>query len=329
MVRMSPDILISGYDALLADLDGVVYAGPSAIEGAVESLRRLPEYGVSLGYVTNNASRTPDAVAGHLKSLGAPATPDQVVTSAQAGAQLLAGRLEPGSKVLVAGSAALVSEVEQVGLAVVSSADDDPAAVVQGFDPGLSWQILAEASFAVAAGALWVATNTDMTLPNDRGIAPGNGAMVAAVQAAAGGAPLVAGKPEAPLFHAAAERLSAKRPLIVGDRLDTDILGGTNAGMDTAAVLTGIDTLESILAARTAERPRYLLADLRGIYEPYPEIENTDSLFRCGASSARVEGNEVRITGSRDELDTWRAACAAWWAAHPDVDAATAPVLVD
>lgn len=326
---MSPEALIAGYDALLADLDGVVYAGPGAIDGAVESLRKLAEYGVSLGYVTNNASRTPDAVAEHLSSLGAPATSAQVVTSAQAGARLLADKLEPGSRVLVAGSAALVSEVEQVGLSPVRSADEDPAAVVQGFDPGLSWQILAEASFAVAAGALWVATNTDMTLPNNRGIAPGNGAMVAAVQAAAGGEPLVAGKPEAPLFHAAAERMNSKRPLIVGDRLDTDILGGTNAGMDTAAVLTGVDTVETVLAARTAERPRYLLADLRGLYQPYPEIEHSGSLYRCGESSARVEGSEVRITGSRDELDTWRAACAAWWAANPDADVATAPVLVD
>lgn len=326
---MSPDPLISAYDALLADLDGVVYAGPNPIEGAAESLRRLPDYGVSLGYVTNNASRTPDAVAEHLRSLGAPATSEQVVTSAQAGARLLAERLEPGNSVLVAGSAALAAEVEQVGLSVVRSADDAPDAVVQGFDPGLSWQILAEASFAVAAGALWVATNTDMTLPNERGIAPGNGAMVAAVQAATGGTPLVAGKPEAPLFQAAADRLKAERPLIVGDRLDTDILGGTNAGMDTAAVLTGIDTLETILAARTAERPRYLLADLRGLYEPYPEIAQSDSSYRCGQSTAQVEGNEVRIIGDRDDLDTWRAACAAWWAVHPDVDTVTAPVLVD
>ncbi|WP_026819733.1 HAD-IIA family hydrolase [Arthrobacter castelli] len=326
---MSPEALINGYDAVLADLDGVVYTGPEPIDGAIESLLKLSEYNVSLGYVTNNASRTPQAVAEQLSSLGAPATPDQVVTSAQAGARLLAGRLEPGSRVLVAGSAALVAEVEQAGLSVVRSADDSPAAVVQGFDPGLGWQILAEASYAVAAGAWWVATNTDMTLPRDRGIAPGNGAMVAAVQVAVGGAPVVAGKPEAPLFHAAAERLGAERPLIVGDRLNTDILGGTNAGMDTAAVLTGIDTLETILAARSAERPHYLLADLRGLYEPYPETVREGALYRCRQSSAKVSGGEVRISGARDDLDTWRAACAAWWAATPDADEATVPVLVE
>lgn len=324
---MTAQELISSYDALLADLDGVVYAGPAAIEGSVESLKRLTEYDVGLGYITNNASRTPAAVAEHLRTLGAPATEAQVISSAQAGARLLAEKLAPGSSVLVAGSQALAAEVELVGLTVVWSAGGRPDAVVQGFDPGIGWQALAEASYAVAAGALWVATNTDMTVPTDRGIAPGNGALVSAVGAATGKVPAVAGKPQAPLFHAAVERLNSKRPLIVGDRLDTDILGGTNAGIDTAVVLTGVDTLESILAARAAERPRYILADLRGLYEPYPEIEISGGKHRCAGSTAEVRGSEVHVTGSHGGLDTWRAACSAWWAANP-ADQATSPTLV-
>ncbi len=252
---MADVTLISRFDALLADLDGVVYAGPAAIPGAIESLQQLAGVGVGLGYVTNNASRSPAQVAAHLRDLGAPAADEQVVSSSQAAADLLASLLPAGAKVLVTGSAALAHELELVNLVPVSSQDEDPVAVVQGFDPGLGWKDLAEATFVVNAGALWVATNTDMSIPQARGIAPGNGTLVAAVAAATGQKPRVAGKPEAPLFHSAAKRLGAERPLVVGDRLDTDILGGNNAGFATVAVLTGVDTRETILAARAAERP--------------------------------------------------------------------------
>jgi glycerol-1-phosphatase len=320
--------LISGYDALLSDLDGVVYAGPGAIAGAVEALERLPETGTALGYITNNASRSPEEVAAHLRSLGAPAAPGQVFGSAWAGALLLARQVPAGSRVLVTGSHFLAEMVEEQGLVPVRSADDEPAAVIQGFDPSVGWKDLAEASFAIARGAVWVATNTDMTIPRDRGIAPGNGALVAAVRAATGAVPLVAGKPEAALFEAAAASLGATRPLVVGDRLDTDILGGNNAGMDTAAVLTGVDTVESILAARSAERPRYLLSNLGELYVPYPAVIADGGSFRCGQSAAAVESGRLRLSGSRDSLDTWRCACAAWWQAHPETDTALRPELV-
>jgi glycerol-1-phosphatase len=173
-----------------------------------------------------------------------------------------------------------------------------------------------------------VATNTDMSIPQARGIAPGNGTLVAAVTAATGQTPRVAGKPEAPLFHSAAKRLAAERPLVVGDRLDTDILGGNNAGFATVAVLTGVDTRESILAARAAERPNYLIKDLTELYSPYPEVRHDDGTYLCGEATARVANGAVGIIGSRDNLDSWRAACAAWWAATPDASTAQAPQLV-
>ena len=176
------DSLISGFDAVLADLDGVVYA----------------------------------TIAAHLRELGAPADDDQVVSSAQAGAALLAQKVPKGSKVLVTGSTALEQEVQALGMTVVNSANDAPDAVIQGFNPALGWADLAEATYAIRAGALWIATNTDMTIPQDRGIAPGNGTLVAAVRAAVGYDPLVAGKPEAPLFHTAAHRLGATAALVVG-----------------------------------------------------------------------------------------------------------------
>lgn len=320
--------LISGFDALLADLDGVVYAGPHAIPGAVESLRRLAGTGVGLGYVTNNASRSPAEVAQHLRELGAPAEEQQVVSSPQAAAELLVSLLPAGARVLITGGDALAREIDLAGLAPVRSQADGPAAVVQGFHPDLGWKDLAEASYVVAAGAVWVATNTDLTIPQARGMAPGNGTLVAAVTAATGREPLVAGKPEAPLFHTAAKRLAAERPLVVGDRLDTDILGGNNAGFATVAVLTGVDTRESVLAARTRERPTFLINALTDLYRPYPTVKHDgDGRFRCGAAVAQVLEATVRISGDPADLDSWRAACAAWWAANPKTETALVPGL--
>lgn len=324
---MADSHLISRFDALLSDLDGVVYAGPHAIPGAVDALQRLEDIGVGLGYVTNNASRTPAQVAAHLRELGAPAEDHQVVSSSQAAAELLASLLPAGAAVMITGSPALAHEIELVGLKPVHSAAEHPVAVVQGFNPEIGWKDLAEAAYVVAGGALWVATNTDMSIPQARGMAPGNGTLVGAVAAATRQYPRVAGKPEAPLFHAAAKRLAAERPLVVGDRLDTDILGGNRAGFATVAVLTGVDTRETILAARTEERPDFLIADLTGLYQPYPAVEHDGGTFRCGGAFAAVEGDTVRISGGQDNLDSWRAACAAWWNARPQSPEATAPLL--
>ncbi|RAN74492.1 haloacid dehalogenase [Bacillus sp. SRB_336] len=325
---MPSETLLSGFDAVLADLDGVVYAGPNPIPGAIDALGGLAGVDVKLGYVTNNASRTPADVAAHLRELGAPAEDNQVVSSAQAGAALLAEKFPQGSKVLVVGSAALVREIELVGMTSVDSAEEGPDVVIQGFDPELGWQALAEAAFAINAGAAWIATNTDMTIPQDRGIAPGNGTMVAAVRAAVDHDPLVAGKPEAPLFHTAARRLGARKPLVVGDRLDTDILGGNNAGMATALVLTGVDSAESALRARSAERPRFIIASLKELYQTYPEMGHDAGRVTCGAAAAAVADGVLTITGDQGDLNAWRAGCAAWWAAVPETDTVTGPRLV-
>ncbi|PYI38527.1 haloacid dehalogenase [Arthrobacter psychrolactophilus] len=329
---MTTKTLLTDFDAVLADLDGVVYAGPNAIPGAIEALNALAAIDVKLAYVTNNASRTPAQVAAHLRELGAPAADDQVVSSAQAGAALLAQKFPEGSKVLVTGSSALAQEVESLGMKVVESALDAPDVVIQGFDPTLGWADLAEASYAINAGALWIATNTDMTIPRDRGIAPGNGSLVAVVRAAVDHDPLVAGKPEAPLFYTAANRLGATSPLVVGDRLDTDILGGNNAGMATALVLTGVDSGETALRACTAQRPGFIIPTLADFFLPYPQIKHDGATVTCGAAAATVELAEsgesmVHIAGTPEDVDAWRAACAAWWAVVPDTTSATDPIL--
>ncbi|WP_125616751.1 HAD-IIA family hydrolase [Specibacter cremeus] len=319
--------LVTRFDAVLSDLDGVVYAGPHAIPGAVAALRRLGGLGLGLAYVTNNASRTPEQVAAHLRELGAPADDDQVVSSAQAGAALVAERFPEGTRVLVIGSDALRREVTAVGMEIVGHADDKPGVVIQGFDPNLGWHDLAEAAYAINGGAAWVATNTDLTIPRDRGIAPGNGSLVGAVRQAVDVDPLVAGKPEAPLFRTAAARLGATRPLVVGDRLDTDILGGNNAGMATALVLTGVDTALAALSARTAERPDFLLATLDDLYTGYPVVRRDGDAFTCGGAMAVVVDGGLRVGGAADDLDAWRAACAAWWSSTPELAAAAAPTI--
>ncbi|WP_394252520.1 HAD-IIA family hydrolase [Arthrobacter pityocampae] len=321
------DRLIDAYDGVLADLDGVVYAGPHAIPGATAALERLAGEGKSLAYVTNNASRSSEQVAAHLRELGAPARAEQVFGSALAGAELLAGLVPAGSSVLVVGSETLAECVREQGLVVVGSAKDEPAAVIQGFSPTLGWKDLAEAAYAVAGGAVWVATNTDLSIPQERGIAPGNGTLVAAVASATGKSPAVAGKPEAALFLTAARHSGTERALVVGDRLDTDILGGNRAGLATALVLTGVDSGRTALGARAEERPDYLLASLAELYEEYPAVTVDDGAATCNMSTARASESEVVVSGREDDVDSWRAACAAWWAAHPDTATAAAPAV--
>lgn len=309
---------LDGVDVVLADLDGVVYKGPDAIPYAVESLNRAHET-VRVGYITNNASRTDASVAQHLTELGLHVEPTDVVTSPQAAVRLLTTQVDAGSTILVIGGDGLVDEVEKGGFSVTRSADDDPAAVIQGFSPDVGWTQLAEAAFALQGRSdserPWIATNTDWTIPVARGIAPGNGTLVSAVHTAAGRLPLVAGKPEVAIFEEAVARFEARKPLFIGDRLDTDILGANRAGIDSALVLTGIDGAKQLIAADANSRPTYILRDLRGLSEAYPATSTgRDGAVTVGDATVVVEGNEVRIRAQgTDELDLLRAACAAIW----------------
>ncbi len=264
----SPGSLVTRYSAVVCDLDGVVYRGASAVPHAVEVLGGLS---VSVLYATNNASRSPADVVGHLGDLGLTCTPEAVATSAQAGVWLLAQRLPAGSPVLAVGGPGVATALAQGGLRPVLPADAADVAldaVLQGYGPDVTASDLAEAAYAVEAGATWVATNTDGTLPTDRGVAPGNGSFVAAVERAVGAPPnLVAGKPEPPLYLLCAQRLDlpASRLLAVGDRLDTDIEGAVAAGMDSLLVLTGVDDLRACLEAPAQRRPTWVAPDLRGL----------------------------------------------------------------
>ncbi|BCJ74205.1 acid sugar phosphatase [Catellatospora sp. IY07-71] len=259
--------LVENYDLVIFDLDGVLYLIDRPIPGAVDALARLREEGKPVRFATNNASRRAAEVAALLRGMGIAAQPHEVLTSAGAAAALLAQRLEPGAPVLVLGAPALRSEVADVGLRPVDSADDNPRAVVQGFGPDLGWKQLAEACVAIRAGAWWVATNTDKTLPTLRGPLPGNGSLVALLATALEREPdVVVGKPEPGLFATAAGQASARRVLVVGDRLDTDIAGAHRAGMDSLLVLTGVSTAVEAAAAGGQLRPTYVSADLGGLF---------------------------------------------------------------
>lgn len=309
---------LDGVDVVLADLDGVVYAGAGALPHAVDSLNRAAD-GRRLGYITNNASRTDASVAGHLRDLGLDTRPEDVVTSPQAAVRLLADRIEPGSTVLVVGGDGLVVEVEKAGFVVTRSADDAPAAVVQGFAPEVGWAQLAEAAYALKlpedeGGIPWIATNTDWTIPQARGIAPGNGTLVSAVHTAVGRLATVAGKPETPIFAEAVARFGARHPLFLGDRLDTDILGAVRAGIPSALVLTGIDRPKHVLAAPVDSRPTYLLSDLRELHEPYPEAVIRGAEVTVGGATVRIDGPDVVIVTEGDRpIDLVRAGARAIW----------------
>ena len=303
--------LLGLHDVLLADLDGTLYRGPEAVPGAVEAVRGAAERGVRTVYVTNNASRRPSDVAHHLAELGFPAADDDVATSSQAAAAMLAAQLPAGSPVLVVGTDALAGEVQLAGLAVTA----DPAAavaVVQGHSPDTGWRVLADASVALRAGAVWVACNLDPTLPTERGLLPGNGSMVSVLRTATGLEPQVAGKPAPALLLDAVRRTGAQRALVIGDRLDTDIEGGRAAGLATLLVLTGVSDAAELLAAPPALRPDYIAADLAALTSEPAALEP-------GAPSGWVVtsagAGALRLAGDGDPVDALRALCAVHWAA--------------
>lgn len=309
---------LAGVDTILADLDGVVYAGPGALPHAVESLNRARET-ARIGYITNNAARTDITVAEHLTELGLQTRPDEIVTSPQAAVRLLRTTVADGSTILVVGGEGLVVELEKAGYVVTRSSADNPAAVVQGFAPNVDWSQLAEAAYALAlpeaeGGIPWIATNTDWTIPQARGTAPGNGTLVSAVHTAVGRLATVAGKPEKPIFDVAVDRFAAKKALFIGDRLDTDIAGAQRAGIDSVLVLTGIDRPKHVLAAPSHAHPTYILPDLRGLFEPYPVTTVKGDVVSVRGASVRVEGTDIRILAAGDQIDLLRAAAHAIWA---------------
>lgn len=310
---------IEGRELLLADLDGVIYRGPQAIPGAVEALNRAGDH-TRLGYITNNAARTDAAVAKHLTTLGLRVTAEDIVTSPQAAISLLKQAVPAGSTVLVVGGDGVTVELEKAGFKWTRSAEDKPAAVLQGFARDVGWEQLAEAAYALQEEPgrdplPWIATNTDWTIPQERGIAPGNGTLVSAVHTAVQRLPDFAGKPETPIYEAAFERFGTRNALMIGDRLDTDVRGAIAAKIPSLLVLTGVDRPKQLIAASADMQPDYIVASLDELHEPYLRVETLrDGTKRAGSAKVRMDGHIVTVVSEGDDpMDLLRAGCAAVW----------------
>lgn len=315
------DTLAASFDALLLDLDGTVWEGGRALPRAVEEVQRFP--GAAL-FVTNNASRSPAETAAKLNGIGLDAAARQVVTSAEAAVDLARERLGAGATALILGADSFTELAREAGLVPVVSADDRPACVLHGHNPRTGWAELSEAALAITQGALYIASNLDSTLPNERGLMVGNGSMVAAVTHATGVVPLAAGKPEPTLFSMAVARCGAQAPLAVGDRLNTDIRGGNAAGIPTLHVLTGVSREMDLVRAIPEERPTFIGADLAA-------LRLSPAALRPGAQggfSAEIEENYVVLSGGDhpDSMSALRTVLAAAWGGEEASEGESHPV---
>jgi HAD superfamily hydrolase (TIGR01450 family) len=313
--------LAAQHDCLLIDLDGTMFRGDEPTDGAIESLQRAQTRKL---FITNNASRRAADVAAHLNRLGFTATGDDIVTSAQTAAQLLAEQLSPGSPVLIVGTESLAAEITAVGLRPVRRWHDEPVAAVQGHSTDTCWADLAEAALAIRGGALWLATNVDPTLPSERGLLPGNGAMVAALRVATDAEPQIAGKPSPGSITAALARGGFHAPLVIGDRLDTDIAGANAAGLPSLVVLTGAGSTRDVVEAVPEQRPTYIARDLRSLHDD-PEVlavgEQPDWHVHVNGAAVTVESGSPGADG--DGLSVVRALARAVWDANLDAHSLT------
>src|SRR3954463_4053044 len=325
VLKGSRQPLWDAYDLAMLDLDGVVYIGPEAVAGAPEHLHAAATAGLPLAFVTNNASRSPAAVGRRLLRVGVRVDDSDVVTSAQAAARLLAERLEPGSAVFVIGGLGLEVALAEQGLKPVQDRDAEPRAVVSGFSADVRWSTVMTGAMLVRDGLPWVASNTDLTVPTPQGPGPGNGVLVGVVARFAGRDPVVAGKPEPPLFEETVRRVGGDRPLVVGDRLDTDIEGANRSGYDSLLVMTGVTGLAELAAAEPALRPSYVGADLGALGCAHPEPTRDGEVVACGGWQATVAAGVLQVSGSGTPDDWWATGAEIAWA---HLDGTGAPVDV-
>ncbi len=322
---MTVRALAESYDAALFDLDGVIYLGPKAVDGVPEALEELRSRGTHLGFVTNNAARTPATVAEHLTSLGIRASQDDVVNSTQATLRMLAADLPAGSRLLAVGTDALRQQLTGAGFVVVDSLDDDPVAVVQGYHPQLVWSQIEQAALAVQRGAAWYATNPDLTRPTDRGIVPGLGSQIAIVRVCVDVDPLIAGKPFRPLLDETVLRIGAQHPIFVGDRTDTDILGANNVGMDSLFVFTGAHGKADLADAAPELRPTWIGFDAAALLEPPREAFLEGQRYTCGYQEVDFTDGlgwlSTRPVTRDEQLDALWAALQARWRFGIDISA--------
>jgi glycerol-1-phosphatase len=253
-------VLVEPYDAVLFDLDGVVYRGHEPTPGAGATIAEVRMLGKGVSFVTNNSSRTPTQVVAHLRSVGVDADVEEVVTSSLVTAELLVSRKV--RRAFVIGEDGLRRALAQAGISITDGAGGDAEVVVVGLDRTVDYERLRIASILVQGGAALVGSNADASFPAPDGRNwPGAGALLAAIETTTGVAAEVVGKPAAPLLRAAHERAGGGRPLMVGDRLDTDVAGAAALGWDSALILTGVTGRAEAAASPTP--PTFVLASLR------------------------------------------------------------------
>lgn len=264
-------MLWNRYDAIILDLDGVVYIGQHAVPDAIACINAVAD-SVLVAAATNNASRQSEVVAKHLQRLGLMLRPDDIVTSAQAGASLLASKVRHNARILAVGGEGVDWALREQGLHPIRSTKDHDSnhllaeeveGVMQGHGQDTSWWDLSTAAWAISRGKMWVATNRDLTVPTPFGLGPGNGALVGAMESVTGLSPIVAGKPQPTLFLETAQRIGAQSPLVIGDRLDTDIDGAIAAGMDSLLVLTGVHQRDDVALRSPSAWPTYVADNLK------------------------------------------------------------------
>lgn len=326
MLLTSNEPLAHAYDLAMLDLDGVVYVGPHAVPGAAEHVGRAREAGMRVAFITNNASRPPQAVAEHLIELGVDATTGDVVTSAQAAARVLRERYGVGARVVSLGADGLRVALDEAGLVPVGFAEE-AVAVASGYGPDLRWGDLMRVAVRIREGLPWLASNSDHTIPTPYGVAPGHGVLVDMLIGFTGVTPEVAGKPSRPLLDETIRRVGGDRPLMVGDRLDTDIEGARNAGVDSLLVLTGVTGLGELVAARGALRPTYVAPDLGGLMSGHgsPERDQgSDERWVLGGWAGTVRDGRLVVdrldaaggaggAGDDGAGDWWRVAAVTAW----------------
>jgi HAD superfamily hydrolase (TIGR01450 family) len=306
--------LVDGYDVAMLDLDGVVYVGGAAVSGAAEAIASARAAGMAIAFITNNASRSSEATARHLVDLGVEARAGDVVSSAQAAAHLLRERFGAGQPIAVLGAEGLQTALDEVGLRPVA-VDEQAVALVSGYGPEVPWRDIMRAATRVRDGLPWFACNTDATIPAAYGVAPGHGVLVDLIARFSGVKPVVAGKPARPLLDETIRRTGAKHPLMVGDRLDTDIAGAVNIGIDSLLVMTGVTGIHELASARPQERPTYIGVDLGALLETIAPVECDGGTSRAGGweAVAAFDGH-LAVSGSGSTGDWWRAvAASAWW----------------
>ncbi|WP_081790571.1 MULTISPECIES: HAD-IIA family hydrolase [unclassified Nocardioides] len=296
----------------MLDLDGVVYVGGDAVPGAPGHLAQARAEGLRLAFITNNASRPPATVAEHLRDLGVDARTEDVVTSAQAAARLVAERFGAGARIVCLGADGLREALEAEGLVPVG-ADDDAVAITTGYGPDVRWSAIMRAAVRIRDGLPWVASNTDHTFPAAFGVAPGHGVQVEMLRRFTGVDPEVAGKPARPLLDETVRRVGGERPLMVGDRLDTDIEGARHAGLDSLLVLTGVTGLAELVVAPADQRPTYLAPDLAGLLAAHRAPAAAGDGFELGGWRAATDGRSLAVSGAGDPADWWRVVAETAW----------------